>query len=192
MTTIILIFLLIIIGILVVPFHICLDLHNKRFKIHGNFKLTWMRIKLIQRDIPPKEEKKKTEEKTKEKTEFNINRIPKIISLLVESWPSLERILNAFLRSTSIEKLSFNLAFGLGDYVDTAIVNGYLWSVVPLVNIIPNTYFSIEPDFLKERLDCYLEVDVKIRLLWIIIEFIRAYIKKPVRMLIGELREMRG
>ncbi len=175
-----------------VPFHIFLNLYNEGFKVQGNFKLTWMRIKLIQWDVPPEEESKKTEKKTENKTKFDINRILRIISLLIDSWPYFQRVLNAFLRSTSIDKISLDLAFGLGDYVDTAMVNGYLWSVVPLVNIIPNTYFSIEPDFLKARLDCYLEMDVKIRLLWIVIELIRAYTKKPVRMLIGELREMRG
>lgn len=188
MTTIILIFLLIIISILVVPFHICLDLYNEGFKLHGNFKLTWMKIKIIQRDLPSKEEKKKT----KEKTEFDINRIPRIISLLIESWPYLERILNAFLRSTSFEKFYLNLVVGLGNPVNTAIVNGYLWSVVSLVNIIPNTYFSIEPDFMKVRLNGYLEIDIKIKLLWIVIGFIRAYTKKPVRILFKELREIRG
>lgn len=179
-----------------VPFHICLDLYNEGFKIHGNFKLTWMKLKLIQKEIPPKEEKKETkktkEKRAKEKSKFDINRIPRIISLLVESLPYLQRILNAFLRSTSFEKLYLNITFGSGDPVNTAIINGYLWSVASLINIIPNTYFSIEPDFLKTRLNFYLVMDIKIRLLWIVIESIRAFIKKPVRLLIGELRKMRS
>lgn len=190
---IILIILIIILGILVVPFHICLDLYNNGFKIRGNFKLTWMKIKLIQRDIPPKEEKEKPKEKkAKKETKFDVNRIPRIISLLVESWPYFERILNAFLKSTSFEKFHFDLAIGLGDPVNTAMINGYLWSAASLINLIPNTHFSIEPDFLKMRFDGYLTMDVKIRLLWVVIEFIRALTKKPVRMLIGELRKMRG
>lgn len=185
-TTIILIFLLIVVSILVVPFHISLELYNEGLKIHGNFKLTWMKLKLIQRKIPPKKEKKKAEKENK----FDINRIPRIISLLMESGPYLERILNALLKSTSFEKFYFNVAVGLGDPVNTAVINGYLWSVASLVNIIPNAYFFIEPDFLKVRLDSCLVMDIKIRLLRITIESISAYTKKPVRMLIGELRDV--
>ncbi len=179
-----------------VPFHICLDLYNEGFKVHGNFKLTWMRLKLIQREIPPKEGEKKAEEKPEEKpeekTKFDIKRIPKIISLLMDSWQYIQRILNAFLKSTSIERINFDLIIGLGDPVNTAMVSGCLWSVVPLVNVIPNTYFSIEPDFINVGLKGRLEADIKIRLLWIVIEFIRALTKKPVRMLIGELRGLRS
>lgn len=190
-TAIILIIVLIIIGILVVPFHICLNLRNNGFKIQGYFKLTWLKIKLIQRKIPL-EEKKKTKEKPKEETKFDINRIAKIISLFIESWPYLERILNAFLKSTSFEKFSFNLVIGLSNPADTAMINGYLLGLASIGNVIPNAYFSVEPDFQNERLDGHLIIDIKIRLLWIVVEFIRAFTKKPVRMLFKELRESRG
>lgn len=176
-----------------VPFHIILNLCNDGFKIHGNFKLTWMKIKLIQRKIPPeeKEEKKEKKEKRKDKAKFDVKRIPKLISLFIESWPYFGRILNAFLKSTSFEKFSLDLVIGLGDPADTAIINGYLRALISLANIIPNAYFSVEPDFQRERIDGHLVMDIKIRLFWIVIEFIRAYTKKPVRMLIGELRKMR-
>ena len=185
--TIILIIILLILGILVVPFHICLNLHNDGFKIRGYFKLIWMRIQLVQREIPPQEK-----EKTKEEFKFDINRIPKIISLFMESWSYFERILNAFLKSTSFEKFSFNLVIGLGNPADTAMISGYLLGLASIGNVIPNAYFYVEPDFQKERLDCHLTINIKIRLFWIIIEFIRAYTKKPVRMLLQELRGVRG
>ncbi len=187
-TIIILIISLIIIGILVVPFHIYLNVHNTGFNVKGTFKLTWIKLKLIQREIPHKKEKQKEEYGKKNK--FDISYILKIFSLLIESWPYLERILKRILKSTSIEKFSFNLIVGLGDAVNTAKVCGYLWALAPLINIIPNTYLSIEPDFQKEHLNGNLIINIRIRLLMIVIELIRAFTKKPVRLLFSELRKM--
>lgn len=186
-TTIILIILLILIGILVVPFHIHLNLYNAGFNVKGTFKLTWIRIKLIQREIVQNKELK--EEEYEKKNNFNINSILKIFSLLIESWPYLKRILNAILKSTSIQTFSFNLIVGLDDAVDTAMTVGYLWALASLINIIPNVNLSIEPDFQKEHLDASLVLNIRIRLLMIIIELIKAFTKKPVRNLFNELRK---
>lgn len=188
-TTIILIILLIIIGILVVPFHIHLNIYNTDLNVKGTFKLTWIKIKLIQREIIQNKEVK--EEEYEKKNNFNISSIPKIFSLLIESWPYLKRILNVILKSTSLEKFSLSLIVGLEDAVTTTIITGYLWAIASLINVVPNTYLSIQPDFQKEHLDGNLIIDIKIRLLMIVIELIRAFTKKPVRTLFNELRKMR-
>lgn len=188
-TAIILIIILIIIGILVVPFHIHLNLYNVGFNVKGTFKLTWVKIKLIQRKITQNKETQK--EESKKKNKFNIKNIFKIISLLIESWPYLKRVLNAILKSTSIQKFSLNLKVGLDDAVDTAMIVGYLWALASLINVIPNVYLSIAPDFQKEHLDANLVLNIKIRLLMIVIELLKAFTKKPVRKLFNELRKTR-
>ncbi len=189
-TAIILIILIIVVGILVVPFHIYLNIYNTGFKIKGTFRLTWMKIKLIQREIPPEKQAQKKENEKGNK--FEISSIPKILSLLIEAWPHLERVFNSFLRSTSFEIFSLNLTFGLGDSADTAMVSGYFWAASSLLNIIPNVYISIEPDFLNERIGLDTTLKMKIRLFWIVVELIKAFTKKPVRALFKELRENRG
>jgi hypothetical protein len=180
---------LIIVGILVVPFNIHLNLTNTGFNVKGNFKLTWIKIKLIQREVTQNKETQK--EESKKKNEFNIKNIFKIISLSIESWPYLKRVLSAILKSTSIQKFSLNLNVGLGDAVDTARITGYLWALASLINVKPNVYLSIQPDFQKEHLDAKLILNIRIRLLMIIIELVRAFTKKPVRKLFNELRKMR-
>ena len=189
-TAIILIILIIVAGILAVPFHIYLNVYNTGFKIKGTFRLTWMKLKLIQREIPPEKQSQKKE--NKKETEFEISSIPKILSLLIESWPYLERVFNSFLKSTSFEIFSLNLTLGLGDPADTAMVSGYFWAASSLLNIIPKAYISLEPDFLNEKLEVDATLKMKIRLFWIVVEIIRAFTKKPVRALLKELRETRG
>jgi hypothetical protein len=101
------------------------------------------------------------------------------------------RVLSAFLKSTTFEKFSLELKLGLGSPYDTAIVFGYLYALMPLLNLIPKACFFFEPDLLKERIGATINLKIKIRLLWIIIALLRAVIKKPVRSLLNELRKMR-
>lgn len=188
-TIIILIISLIIIGILVVPFHMHLKVYNVDFNVKGSFKLTWIKLKLIQREISSKKQVEKKENKKENKLE--ISSIPKIISLIIESWPHLKRVLYAFLKSTSFQKCSLNLKLGLGDPVDTAMISGYFHSISPLLNIIPEAYITLEPDFINDKIECNLILEIKIRLFWIVVEVIRAFTKKSVRKLFSELRKMR-
>lgn len=191
---IILILLLIIASILVIPFNILFKLDVDGLKINGYFKLTWMKIRLFQKEFQNKEEKKKEEIKEikeEKKRKFPVERIPRIISLFYEASPYLIRIFNAFLKSISFEKFSLKLTLGLGSSYDTAVISGYLYALMPLLNLIPKACFTFEPDFQKERLEALINLKIRIRLLWIVIESLRAIIKKPVRSLLNEFRKMR-
>jgi len=53
-------------------------------------------------------------------------------------------------------------------------------------------YLNVEPDFHKERLDGSFLIEIKIILLLIVIESLKALTKKPVRSLAGEFRKVRG
>lgn len=190
---IILILILFLVCILVIPFNIFLNLNVNGLKINGYFKLTWIKIKLFRREFPDKEIKEKKKEIKEEGKEqkFDIGRLPRIISLLYESSPHLIRIFNAFLKSTNFQKFSFKLVLGLGSPYDTALISGYLYALMPLLNLIPKLCFIFEPNFQKEGIEANINLKIRIRLLWIVIESLMAIIKKPVISLLNELRKMR-
>lgn len=187
---IILIIALIIIGILVVPFQISMELFRQNTINGGYLRVKWLKFKIIDRKIIPEPSKEK--KKKKEKRKFDIKRIPQIISLFMESLPYIINIFEAFLKSISIERISLNSIVGLGNSADTAMVGGFLYSVAAVLSVIPNIYFSVEPDLQNERLEGSLKVKLKLKLLWIVLEFLKALTKKPFRSLLGELRKING
>lgn len=189
-TVIILIIILILIGILLVPFQISLKLNKMGSVNKGYFKLTWLKIRLIQRKIPS--DKKKQEKEKKEGRKINFDRIPKVLKHLEESLPYILDVLEVFLRSVSINKISINSVIGLPSPADTARIYGYLMGLASIINIFPKTDFTTNPDFDKERIDGSILIEIKLKLLWIVIESLKALTKKPVRSLLGELRKMSG
>lgn len=193
---IILIIILILACILAIPFNILLKLEVKGIKISGFFKLTWMRIKLFQKEFPDKKigkkrEIDKKETKKEDKKQFDTKQLYRIIHLLYRSLPSFKRILKAFLKSTVFEKFNFKLKLGSGSPYDTAIISGYLYAIIPLINLISNVCFDLEPDFQRERLEADVDLKIKIKLFWIVFELLRALATKPVRSLLNEFRKMR-
>lgn len=190
-TAIILIILLILICILVVPFNIFLMLNVKGRKIEGNFRLTWMKIRLFKKEFPEDKVKKKKVKKEDKKQKFDIKSLPRIISLLYQSLPHFKRIFKAFLKSTTFQKFNLKLKLGLGSPYDTVVVSGYLYSIIALMNIIPKVSLSLEPDFQNARLEVLVDLNIKIRLFWIVLELLRAFTKKSVRSLLNEFRKMR-
>ena len=194
---IILVIVLIIIGILVVPFHIYLELFRQDRVNQGYLRVKWWKIKIIDRElIQPKKEKKEKKPKRK----FDVKKLldvlpdmlPKVIPDFIESLPYFMDIMESSLRSISIERIALNLIFGLGDSADTAMLGGFFYSIVAIVNVLPNTHFSVEPDLKNEILEGSLNIKVKLRLLRIVITSLKVLTKKPVRSLLWELRKFRG
>jgi hypothetical protein len=189
---IILLLIILIASIMLIPFHISLNLDNKGLDYNGYFKVTWLRIKILQREIPLKEDKKEKEEKKegekKVKAEWTLNRIIKIFNLFLESMPYFENIFYAFLRSITIERLNMDLALGMDSPVDTAQMAGFFWSLLPTVNLIPKVSIHMRPVFMKSTFEGNLDFELKIRLFWIVFESLKAITKKPVRSLINEVR----
>ncbi len=118
--------------------------------------------------------------------------IEEIIPRFIESLPTIIKIQWSFLRSISIERISLNSIIGLGNSFDTALLGGFLYSVAAIVNVFPNTYFSVEPDLINMRLEGSLDVSLKFRLIGVTVEFLKALTNKPFRSLLWELRKMRG
>ena len=155
----------------------------------GSFRISWLGIPFIRRKIPQERKKIPLEEKKKKERErFDWKKIPEMISLLKESFPHLKNVLNAFIRSISIKRLSCNVTMGLDSPVDTALVSGYLWSLASLVNMLPKVNLSINPDFQEKKLDGSIMVELKVRLLRIVAALIKAFTKKPLRKLFRGMR----
>ncbi len=194
---IILVIVLIIIGILVVPFQISLQLFRQNKINQGYLRVKWLKIKIINREIIPT---KKEEKEKKPKRKFDVNKLidilpdmlPKVIPDFIESLPYFIDIMESSLRSVSIERIAFNLIFGLGDSADTAMVGGFFYSIAAIVNVFPNTYFSVEPDLKNEKLEGSLNINLKLRLVGIVAASLKALTKRPVRSLLWELRKLRG
>ncbi len=190
---IILILALIVLAILLIPFHISFYLQKREMNITGYFKINWLKIRLIQRDIPAeKEEEKKEEKKEEEKKErkFNLDQLLKILNQFMDAFEYLKPLFPAFLRSITLEKLLLDLNLGFYSPVDTAMIYGYFWSISSILNNIPVISLTMTPDFQKSKLDGSLELNLKLKLLWITIAGIKAYTKKPVRELIGSFRKL--
>ena len=183
-----------------VPFHISLELFRQNNINQGYLRIKWLKIKIIDRELiqPPKKEKKKKKPKRK----FNVNKLlevlqdmlPNVIPNFIESLPYFIDIMESSLRSISIERIALNFIIGLGNSADTAMVGGFLYSVAAIVNALPNTYFSVEPDLKNEelKLDGSLNIKLKLRLLWIAATSLKVLTKRPVRSLLWELRKLRG
>lgn len=179
-----LIIILILIGILVVPFQISLQLNRNDSINKGHFRLIWLNIKLINRNLSPKKDNEKSEN-------LNVNNIPKIAKLSLESLPYIFNIFKAFLKSIYVRKAWINIIIGFPSPADTAIIGGYLLGLSSMINSIPNTSITVEPDFRQERIDGEVSVEMEIKLLWVVIESMKALTKKSVRSLFSELRKLR-
>lgn len=189
---ILIILLILIIGILVIPFQISMQLYREGNINQGYLKVKWFKIRIINRKIGTSSPKKKKKEKEKKGSKIDFKRIPKIITLAERSLPYITNIFKAFIKSTKIKEIYLYSIFGLDDFVETVKISGLIWSVAPLINLLPNTQFSVEPDFHGERLDGSYILKLKMKLYPLVSAFLRALTKKPFRSLLSELRKVRS
>lgn len=188
---VVLVVVLIIACLLMVPFHIILNLENQGLRFKGIIQIKWMKIGIIKREIPsetPEEEEEEKKEEKGEAAKWNLDKIVKVFNLFLESLPHFERILVALYRSIDLERFWLNLRVGLDSPVDTAMIAGVFWSMNSIINTIPRVTVTLNPQFMKPVFEGKVEIEFKIRLLWIVAESIRAVTKKPVRNLIREVR----
>jgi hypothetical protein len=172
------VFLSIVIAFLLIPLNVYFWFTKEGPSARGSVRIGWLGITLVRREMSIKG--KKGEE---EKRKLELKRIGETFRLLRESSPHLTDLLRAFERSVSVRGLSCEILFGLNDPADTAATSGYLWSLMSVVNASPKCHLAVRPDFLSERLDGSIAVELKVRLLRIVAAFVRALTKKPVRQL---------
>ena len=196
---IIIILVLILLSFLLIPLNLSLNLKKRDSNIKGRFSLRWLGIRIFSKQIPEKEkdgdkkEKKEKKEKEKDKKadedKFDLDRILKLINLFLDSWPHLYRVIVAIYQSFTLQKFSLDVTMGLESPADTALFTGYIWSVTyPLNALTGFDLVVIKPDFNRQILDGDLDLDIKLKLVGIVVEAIRAFTKKPVRKLINEMR----
>ena len=186
---IILILALILLAILLIPFHISFYIQKREMNISGNFKIRWLKIRIIQRDIPT-EKKEEEKKEVKKERKFNLEQVLKILNQFIEAFDYITPLIPAFLRSITLKKVSLNLNLGFYSPVDTAMINGYIWSISSILNTIPLISISTTPDFQESKLDGSFELNLKLKLLWIVIASLKAFTKKPVRDLVGSIRNL--
>ena len=156
------IILLVVASLLLVPFHLSLNLRNEGFCIFGFYRLKFLGFTIRKAELL-------RPEKVRDKREANLRvdigdkavddddeapepdniRFQKDPRMLIDTFPAFYRFLKNMIRSIHVEQLSGNISFGLNDPSDTAVISGYLWA---LVAMLPNrrTYIQIYP-FLKEK-----------------------------------------
>ncbi|MFI5420891.1 MAG: DUF2953 domain-containing protein [Nitrososphaerales archaeon] len=139
-----------------------------------------------------KEKKKAPEKKPPpEKKGFDVKGGIRILSLVRDSIPSFVILGRYAKKATHIQNLNLDLTFGLGDPAETAEAAGYLWSVVGVLNALPPVSISLTPNVQEFDFDGELGMKARIRALFLVVGFLRAYMKKPFRLLIMEVRARR-
>lgn len=102
---------------------------------------------------------------------------------LIEALPALARVFIGLIRSIDIEKIFCKISFGLDDPAETAAMSGYLWSIASALRLY-KADVHIEPYFGGERLDGRFLAEIKARLLWIALAFVKAVKEEKIRGLI--------
>ena len=187
---IILILALILLAILLIPFHISFYIQKREMNISGYLKIRWLKIRIIQRDIPAEQKNKEEKKEEKKERKINLEQLLKILNQLIDAFDYITPLIPAFSRSITLKKVSLNLNLGFYSPVDTAMINGYIWSISSILNNIPLISISTTPDFQESKLDGSFELNLKLKLLWIVIASFKAFTKKPVRDLVGSIREL--
>ncbi len=187
---IILILALILLLILFIPFHISFYLKKEDTDIRGNFQVSWLKIRLLKRDIPEEKEKGREKKEEKKKKKFSVDNFLKIINQLQAALEHLIPVFRAIFKSIDLEKIFLNLNVGFYSPVTTALVSGYFWSISSILNLIPRVYLTMIPDFQKPKFDGSIELNLKIKLYPIVGAAIKAFTKKPVRKLFWSIREL--
>jgi hypothetical protein len=185
-TAILILIFLITASLLLIPFHVYLQLHKTGPLTEGDISVSLLGLTLIRRRVAPEERRK--ERPPVEKKKPKRRPTSETISLLWESFPHLPRIIRTFMKSLSVERFSCDVVIGLGDPADTGFVTGILWSLASMLNVLPRIRLSIVPDFAARLLDGSVMAELRVRLLWIAVAITMALMNRPVRRLFLAMR----
>jgi hypothetical protein len=187
--------LLVIAGLLMVPFHISLNLRKEGFCFFGFYGVTFLGFVISKRELMrPKKAKDKIEADLRvehnvtadEAREPDSGRFQKDPRMLIDVFPAFYRFLKNIFRYIHIEQLSCSISFGLNDPSDTAVISGYFWALIAMLSM-PRAYIRIYPYFEGEKLDGYINTEVSTRILWVLIASIKALMEKSIRSLLTKI-----
>lgn len=108
------------------------------------------------------------------------------VRLIIDALPQIAQILIYLIKSINIRKFLCNISFGLDDPVDTAMVSGYLWSIV-FATGIRGKDISIEPRFDGAQLQGSILTVLEARMLWFVVAAAKALEEEKTRRLIIKL-----
>jgi hypothetical protein len=139
----------------------------------------------LKKDLSAVTETKSGIEELVKKEKRGIIHMPGMRSLL-DAAPALVSLLGDFHRSIMLQKISCRLCFGLDNPVETAIMNGLLWSIVSVLGLY-TANISFEPCFEGYCLQGDLAARIKARMLWPAVAVIKSLGDKRMRRLLGEM-----
>ena len=179
------IFLSLITMILLIPFHVVANGSTTLSSTNFQIKFSWLGV-TVWKSKSSDEQKKKPKPETKTP---NRRRPVQIISLLWKSYPAIEKLLGSVKKAIRIRRLSADLSFGTGDPADTAILAGYLWSLVGLLDgAFPSVSLSLRPNLEASSFDSSFDAEVAITIGFVLTGFLRAYSRRSFRQLVKEVR----
>jgi hypothetical protein len=186
---IVIIIVAIIVSVLLIPFTVDLAgsiAFQKPTKL--DLSISWLGLTFWRY----KEKKKAPERKPPPKKKgFDVEGGIRILSLARDSIPSFVILGRYAKKATHIKNFKLDLTFGMGDPVTTAEAAGYLWSFVPILNTLPSVSISVSPNVQEFDFDGELGMKARIRTIYLVVGFLKAYMKKPFRLLIKEVRARR-
>jgi len=186
---VLLILVILISAVLLIPFRVVLDASFSLEATKINLGLSWLGMTLWQNKPSTKAEKKtKKEEEPKKQKGIGVGKIFRTFSLFRESIPAVMILARSGERALNIRRMDLQLAFGSGDPAETAVLAGYFWGFSWVLNRIPRVSIAFRPVLDSTLLNGTLSTEVRVRAWPLVIGFLRAYLKKPFRQLIKEVR----
>jgi len=179
---VLLVLLALFIAVLLIPFDLTVEASRAEASTKSRIVLRWLGVTLWRSRARKKAGPKPGPEG------FDPSRVLLMLSLLRDAAPSLVDIFKSFHRGVRLRKLSIEVAFGVGDPAETAVLAGYLWSVAWAFDLVPRSSISLRPDLERVRLDGSVSAELGVRLLPIAAAFLMAYTKGPFRRLLREVR----
>jgi Protein of unknown function (DUF2953) len=188
---VLIVIVLLVAAVLLIPFRVVLNASASLTTRNADIAISWLGLTLWRSKPTKPKEPKKAEGEKKRGERSDVGRLFRMVSLVRESIPAITIIARSIKRATHVRRLTMDFKFGFDDPADTAEFAGYLWSFAWILNIVPSVNLSIRPEFGAISLDGSVKADARVRMLYIVFGFLRAYTKRPFRRLVKEARARR-
>jgi hypothetical protein len=186
-------------SLLLIPFHLHIDIHKDGPLVSGRYKLVWFCLPLRKRGISGTaydflrwqghREKAIAESPEAGHEEHTLR---SDLRSILQALPALARVLKELLGSIHLEKLSCHLRFGSGDPADTAFYSGCLWPLIVALNS-RGFHFFLQPCFEEEVLDGSLVAELKASLIGFLLPLLKVLREERARRLLVQMaRGYRG
>lgn len=162
-------------------------------KVNFEVSLSWVGLTFWTIMPSKRKEVKEKQGENKEKQEgLSVKKIYRLIFAAWDSIPAFEIPIRFLGKSVRIKNLDVTVVIGTGDPADTALLAGGLWSLSSLFcTLFPTSNISVQPDLIDASFNASVKAELRVRVGYAAIGFMRAYTKRPFRRFISEIRSMR-